>query len=179
MKVQTGEFSSYTNNMLDEHAKSKVWLWDCGPEEPALPEEPDPPTLPVTDPRYPLEQLRHRRTVKNYEEELVRFDAREREHKHWHTNVRGPVELMMWSTDARDALAHDARAVAEGRQQKLRYYISSRTRGYERIKNLGLPRDVVPGEGHQENIERQLAGHKEFAEILKSDPQFGQEAPRP
>ena len=38
MKVQTGEYSSYSNNLIDEHGKSKVWLWDCGPEEPAPPD---------------------------------------------------------------------------------------------------------------------------------------------
>jgi hypothetical protein len=175
MTVQTGESSSYSNNLIDEWQKSKVWLWDCGPEEPALPEEPDPPALPLTDARYQLENLRHKRAVKHYEDELLRFDAREKEYQHWHRNVRGPVELMMWSTDARDALQHDARAVAEARQKKPRYYVSARTRGYEKSKNLGLPKDVMPGEGHRENLERQLAGEKEFIEILKTDPQFGQE----
>jgi len=82
----------------------------------------------------------------------------------------------MWSCDARDALEHDAKAVADGRQKKQRYYVSSRTRGYERTKNLGLPNGIEPGLGHRENLERQLAGEKEFVEILKSDPQFGQES---
>ena len=175
MKVQTGEFSSYTNNLIDEHAKSMVWLWDCGPEEPAPPEEPEPPSTPFGDPKYHLENLRHKRAVKRFEDELVIYERNEAEFQHWHRNVRGPVEMMMWSVNARDALQHDGRAVEEGRQKKRRYYISSRTRGYERIKNLGLPNGVEPGEGHRENLERQLAGEKEFVEILKSDPQFGQE----
>ena len=175
MKIQTGEFSSYSNNLIDELQKSKVWLWDCGPEEPAPPAEPEPPVLLMTDPKYHLENLRHKRAVKRFEDALLIYERNEAEFQHWHRNVRGPVELMMWSTDARDALAHDAKAVADGRQQNLRYYISSRTRGYERVKNLGLPKDMLPGEGHRENLERQLAGEKEFVEILKADPQFGQE----
>jgi hypothetical protein len=173
MKIQTGEFSSYTNNLIDELGKSKVFLWDCGPEEPLLPEEPEQP-IAIGDPKYNVEMLRHRRALKRYEDELAIYDRNEREFREWHRNVRGPVERMMWSCDARDALEHDARAVDEGRQKKRRYYISSRTRGYEKIKNLGLPNGVTPGQGHTENIERQLAGEKEFVEVLKKDPQFGE-----
>jgi len=173
MKVQTGEFSSYSSNLLDELGKSKIYVWDCGPEEPMPPEEPIPPALPITDPKYHLENLRHKRAVKRFEDELVTYDRNEREFQHWQRNVRGPVELMMWSCDARDALEHDARAVTENRQKKLRYYISSRTRGYEKARNFGLPDGVEPGAGHQDNLLRQIAGEKEFIEVLKKDPQFG------
>jgi hypothetical protein len=152
-----------------------VWLWDCGPEEPILPDEPIPPALPITDPKYHLENLRHKRAVKRYEDELLIFERNEKEFQNWHKNIRGPVELRMWSTEARDALKYDAKAVEEGRQKKRRYFLSSRTRGSERIPNLGLPPGVMPGAGHIENLERQLAGEKEFVEILKADPQFGQE----
>jgi hypothetical protein len=174
-KIQTGEFSSYSNNLIDELSKSKVWLWDCGPEEPIIPEEPEPPAVPIADPKYHLENLRHKRAVKRFEDELLIYERNEAEFQNWHRNIRGPVELLMWSCDARDAMEHDARAVKDGRQKKQRYYVSSRTRGYERTKNLGLPNDVQPGVGHRENMERQLAGEKEFIEILKADPQFGQE----
>ena len=175
MKVQTGEFSSYSNNLIDEHQKSKVFVWDCGPEEPALPEEPEPPTVSFGDPKFRLAELQHKRALKHYEDALLAYERQQKEYDHWQTNVRGPVELMMWSTDARDALEHDARAVEQGRQKKRRYYISSRTRGYEKTRNLGLPNNIEPGPGHQENLERQLAGEKEFVEVLKRDPQFGQE----
>jgi hypothetical protein len=167
-KVQTGEYSSYSNNLIDELGKSKVFLWDCGPEEPAPPDEPDPP--PLND---PLALLRHKRAVKHYEAELAIYDRNEAEFQHWHKNVRGPVEIVMWSCDARDALEHDARALADKRQTKLRYYISSRTRGYEKTRNFGLPNGISPGAGHQDNLDRQLAGEKEFVEVLKKDPQFG------
>ena len=172
-KIQTGEFSSYSSNLIDELGKSKVYLWDIGPEEPAPPDEPIPPALPITDPKYHLENLRHKRAVKRFEDELLIYERNETEFQNWHRNVRGPVELMMWSCDARDALEHDGRAVAENRQKKLRYYISSRTRGYEKAKNFGLPIGVEPGAGHQDNLLRQFAGEKEFIEVLKKDPQFG------
>lgn len=169
MKVQTGEFSSYTNNLLDELGKSKVYVWDIGPEEPDAPDEPLPPA-----PGDPLAMLRHKRAVKRFEDELAIYDRNEREFQDWQRNIRGPVELVMWSVDARDALEHDSRAVADKRQKKLRYYISSRTRGFEKARNLGLPNGVVPGAGHAANLERQLAGEKEFVEVLRKDPQFGE-----
>ena len=172
-KVQTGEFSSYSSNLIDELGKSKVYLWDIGPEEPMPPTEPEPPALPFADPKYHLENLRHKRAVKRFEDELIIYERNEAEFQHWHRNVRGPVELVMWSCDARDALEHDGRAVADKRQKKLRYYISSRTKGYEKTQNFGLPKDVEPGPGHQDNLLRQFAGEKEFVEALKKDPQFG------
>jgi len=165
-----------TGILTEQRDIQAVWLWDLGPEEPEPPDEPIPPALPITDPKYHLENLRHKRAVKRFEDELVLYDRLEREFQHWHKNVRGPIEFRMNSTEARDALEHDGRAVADKRQKKLRYYISSRTRGHERTKNLGLPNGIEPGEGHRENLERQLAGEKEFVQILKSDPQFGQES---
>jgi|SRR5215472_5214246 len=171
--VQTGEYSKYSNNLIDELGKSKVYLWDIGPEEPEPPAEPVPPALLPTDPKYHLEQLRHRRAVKRFEDELLIYERNEAEYQHWHRNIKGPVELIMWSCDARDALVNDAAAVQDQRQKKLRYYVSSRTRGFEKAKNLGLPAGVVPGPGHQENLLRQFAGEKEFIEALKKDPQFG------
>jgi hypothetical protein len=137
------------------------------------PTEPEPPGLPFADPKYHLENLRHKRAVKRFEDELIIYERNETEFQHWHRNVRGPVELVMWSCDARDALEHDGRAVADKRQKKLRYYISSRTKGYEKTQNFGLPKDVEPGPGHQDNLLRQFAGEKEFIEALKKDPQFG------
>ena len=91
MKVQTGEYSSYSNNLIDEHGKSKVWLWDLGPEEPMPPQEPIPPAIPATDPKFHLENLRHSRAVKRFEAELLIYERNETEFQQWHRNVRGPV----------------------------------------------------------------------------------------
>jgi hypothetical protein len=159
--------------LTEARAQGEVWLWDCGPEEPIPPDEPEPPTLPITDPKYHLENLRHKRAVKRFDEALATYDRLEREYQHWHNNIRGPVEVSMWSPNARDALEADARAVKEGRQHKPRWYLSARTRGSERLKNFGLPPGVEPGEGHRENLERTLAGEKEFISALKADPHFG------
>jgi hypothetical protein len=165
-----------TGILTEQRDIQAVWLWDLGPEEPEPPDEPIPPALPVTDPKYHLENLRHKRAVKRFEDELVLYDRLEREFQHWHKNVRGPIEFRMNSTEARDALKYDAQAVEDGRQKKRRWYLSARTRGSERLKNHGLPPGVEPGPGHIENLERQLAGEKEFVDLLKADPHFGQES---
>ena len=171
-KVQTGEFSSYSSNLIDELGKTKKFLWDLGPEEPPLPEEPVMEVMP-NDPRYQLELLRHKRAVKRFEDALAIYDRNEQEFQHWHRNIRGPVELIMWSCDADDAMRNDARAVEEGRQKRQRYYISSKNKGYEKLPNLGLPNGVKPGIGYQESLDRQIAVEKEFVDAIKNDPQFG------
>jgi hypothetical protein len=159
--------------LTEARAQGEVWLWDCGPEEPLPPDEPEPPALSFADPKYHLENLRHKRAVKRFEEDLITYDRLEREYQNWHKNIRGPVEVSMWSPNARDALEHDMRAVKDGRQKKRRWYLSARTRGSERLKNYGLPAGIEPGPGHQENLERAIAGDKEFIAALKSDPHFG------
>jgi len=162
-----------TGLLTEARAQGEVWLWDCGPEEPMPPDEPIPPALPITDPKYHLENLRHKRAVKRFEDELVIYERMETEFQHWHRNIRGPVEVNMWSPNARDALEHDERAVKEGRQKKRRWYLSSRTRGSGNLENFGLPNGVKPGPGHRENLERAIAGDKEFIDALKADPHFG------
>jgi hypothetical protein len=171
-KVQTGEFSSYTNNLIDELGKTKKFIWDLGPEEPMPPEEPTIEVVPG-DPRYQLELLRHKRAVKRFEDELAIYDRNEREFQKWQLNIRGPVELIMWSCDADDAMRNDARAVDEGRQKRRRYYFSSKNKGFGHLRNLGLPNGVEPGAGYQESLDRQIAVEKEFVETIKNDPQFG------
>jgi len=51
--------------------------------------------------------------------------------------------------------------------------LSSRTRGSGNLENFGLPNGVKPGPGHRENLERAIAGDKEFIDALKADPHFG------
>ena len=56
-KVQTGEFSSYSNNLIDELGKTKKFVWDLGPEEPMPPEEPTIEVVPgdLAQPNTPTE----------------------------------------------------------------------------------------------------------------------------
>lgn len=156
-------------------APMQVWLWDCGPEEPTLPEPPDPPSGKEGDPKFDLAKLQFKRSLRAYEEALLDYERKQREFKEWITRNGGPIEQQFWSCDARDALANDARAVREERQERPRYFISARTRGHEKAKNGGLPQGMKPGHGHQANMERQIAGEKEFLAAMKADPVFGQE----
>lgn len=156
-------------------APMQVWLWDCGPTEPDLPEPPDAPTGKEGDPKFDLARLQFKRQLKRYEDSLLAYERNMAEFKDWQTRYGGPIELQFWSCDARDALNNDARAVKEGRQPAIRYHLSSRTRGHEKLKNFGLPAGLKPGHGHQAAMERQIAGEKEFLAALKADPVFGQE----
>lgn len=173
--VRTGEFSSYRSDLIDAHAQMKVWLWDCGSEEPHLPEAPDPPHGKKGDPKFDLAAIKYRRALKDYEAALEAYDVAVIEFKKFQRDKGGPVEFMQWSCDAKDTFKNDAKAVAEGRQKKARYHLSSRTRGYEKLPNGGLPEGMTPGHGQQANLERQIAGEKEFLAALKADPVFGQE----
>lgn len=174
-EIITGEFSKFRSNLIDAHAASKVWVWDCGPHEPHLPEAPEAPSGKDGDPKYDLAKLVYRRALKAYEGALEQYERDQKEFDAWKKHNGGPIELLMWSVDARDALQNDARAVKEGRQERHRYYVSARTRGHEKLKNGGLPIGMKPGHGHQANVDRQLAGEKEFFAAMKADPQFGQE----
>lgn len=174
-EVVTGEFSKYRSNLIDAHADMKVWLWDCGPEQPDMPDPPKAPEGKEGDPKYDLAKIQFKRSLRAYEDSLLAFEKAEIDFKAWHRQNGGPIEVMLWSCDAQDALRHDAEAVAEGRQSKQRWLLSSRTRGYDKLKNYGLPPGVKPGHGHQAAMERQLAGEKEFVKALQADPVFGEE----
>ena len=69
---------------------------------------------------------------------------------------------------------HDGRAVAEGRQSKRRYFISSKTRGYGHLENAGLPPGVTPGHGQETNLQRQADDDQALAAAIRSDPVFGE-----
>lgn len=174
-EVVTGEFSKFRSNLIDAHADMKVWLWDCGPEEPDLPDPPDAPTGKEGDPKYDLAKLVFKRKLRDYEEALLRFERDLAEFRDFQKRYGGPIEMMQWSCDAQDTLRNDANAVKEGRQAKTRWHLSSRTRGHDKLKNGGLPLGMKPGHGHQASIERQIAGEKEFVAAMKADPVFGQE----
>jgi hypothetical protein len=173
--VRTGEFSRYRSNLLDAQADLHWWLWDCGPTEPELPEAPEAPSGKEGEPKYDLAKLQYRRELKKYEAALEKYEADSAAYEKWMRDNGGPIEIAFWSVDAKEALENDARAVRDGRQQKARYHISARTPGHGRLKNGGLPAGMKPGHGHQANLERQIAGEKEFVEALKADPVFGQE----
>jgi hypothetical protein len=172
--VKTGEFSSYSTEMIDYHRSMQVWLWDAGPTEPDLPLPPEPPDGKAGEPRYDLAVIQFGRKLAAYKESLIRYERDLDEFNEWTRQNGGPIEQKFWSTDARDALINDRRAVEQGRQRRRRWYLSSRTRGHSDLPNGGLPAGATPGHGHQANLERQIAGEKEFLAARKSDPVFSE-----
>lgn len=157
-------------------APMQVWLWDCGPTEPDLPEPPEAPTGKEGDPKFDLQKLQFRRKLKHYEDALLAYEKNLADFKDWQTRYGGPIELQFWSCDARDALLNDKAAVDEGRQVAARYHISHRTRGYEKVVNMGLPEGVKPGRSHQENMRREADRAADLHQAMMADPVFGQEA---
>jgi hypothetical protein len=172
-EVQTGEFSKYRSNLIEMHSDMKVWLWDCGPEKPKPPARPEPPSGKEGDPEFDLAKIEFREKLETYEAGQKAFAKQREEFADWEVRHGGPIELLFWSCDARDCLRNDARAVEEERQTKARWHLSSRTRGYEKLPNKGLPEGMTFGRGHQAQLERQRQGEATFAEARKADPVFG------
>lgn len=192
-EVITGEFSKYSNTLVDDLRSMHAWLWDTGPTEPELPEPPDPPAGKEGEPKYDLAKIQYKRKLKAYEEALLAYERQTVEYNDFQRRYGGPIEMRFYSVDAMDAIRNDLKAVFQKRQQKPRWYVSKRTspRLRQRIIStmqatlerekvelditLGLPRGMKPGHGHKMALERELAGEKEFVAALKADPQFGQE----
>jgi len=175
---QIGEFVKYRSDLIDDHAKMKVWLWDCGPEKPVAPRRPERPHGKPGDPEYDLAVIELREKLEEYDQALRAYSQAKKDFAEWEKKNGGPIETVFWSVDARDALANDKRAVDEKRQTRPRYCISSRTRGYEKLPNAGLPEGMRPGHGQAENLRRQMEGDAEFANALRRDPVFGEQEMR-
>jgi hypothetical protein len=158
---------------MADRERSMIYLWDCGPSEPKAPVRPKAPKGQEGEPEYDLAMVEFRRAIIDYEEGLKTWNARKIEYAQFLRQYGGPYEIKMWSVDARDALERDALAVEEGRQDKKRYCLSARTRGYSNLPNGGLPLNMKPGHGHAENMRREREGEADTASIMRSDPVFG------
>ena len=145
--------------------QQRVWLWDIGPQKPEQPAKPKAPKGREGDPEYELSLVDFRHELSDYETAMERFRVLRAEHEEWQRRCGGPIQLVMWSCDAQDALARDPK----------RYFISSRTRGYAGLPNMGLPEAAPkPGHGYAEQLRREQEGEEEFAAIRKADPVFGE-----
>jgi hypothetical protein len=173
MEVRTGEYSGYSNSLIEPLASMKVWLWDCGPSKPVPPARPTPPSGAEGDPEADLARIEFKQHLEDYEAALKAYGRLKAEFADWELRFGGPTEQMQWSCDAADTLANDNRAVVEGRQAKQRWFLSARTRGYEKLKNGGLPEGMSAGRGHEANLERQRQGEAAFEQARRQDPVFG------
>jgi hypothetical protein len=158
-----GEFTRVTNTLAPELAKTYVVLWDIGPTKPKAPGRPEAPKGKEGDPEFELAKIEFKEQLESYEDTLKEYGRAKKEYADWQKNKGGAIELTMFSCDAHDALARDPN----------RYFISSSTRGYEKLKNHGLPTGCKPGHAQAENIRRAHEGEAEFAAIRARDPVFG------
>jgi len=156
------------------HDLQRVYLWDIGPEKPAPPIRPPLPKGKEGDPEYDLAKVEFADALARYDAELKEHGRRKAEYASWERQCGGPVEMEFWSVNAREALDSDVRAVAEGRQTRRRWYLSSRTRGSERLPNRGLPEGMKPGHGQADLERTRKERDADFADAMRRDPIFGE-----
>ena len=157
------EFTKVTNSLAPELAKTYVVLWDIGPPKPMAPKRPDMPKGKEGDPEYDVALIEFKESLEGYADALKAYGRAKIEFAKWQKDQGGAIELRMFSCDAADALQRDPE----------RYFISSSTRGYDKLKNHGLPAGYRPGRGQEENLRRAREGEAEFAAAVASDPVFG------
>lgn len=179
MRVNEGvKLTGLPEGWANAHALQRVILWDVGPEKPKPPVKPALPEKGKSgDPEYELAKVEFEQALDDYRAALKDYKRLRDEYTEWHTRNGGPIELDFWSCDATDALGRDAAAVKNKKnpQEKPRYYLSSRTRGYGHLPNRGLPEGLRPGHGQAELERRMREGDEDLATALRKDPVFGQQ----
>ena len=166
----------FSGDWVDANELARVWLWDLGPEKPVEPKKPIAPKGRDGDPQYELEKADFQVSLEEYKEALVAFKKAKTEYATWQKRIGGPIEVMFDSPSAREAQENDRRAVDEGRQTRLRWqYISSRTRGYAKLPNRGLPEGMKAGHGQAEQERRIADGESDLVAARRTDPVFGQQ----
>lgn len=161
-------FTRISSNNAADNASMTVWLWDTGPVKPEPPKRPKPPKGTEGEPEYDLAMVEFREAMDDYGGALKAYKLAKQEYADFEKRYGGPYEIQQWSCDAQDTLARDPK----------RYCISSRTRGYEKLKNGGLPAGVKPGHGQAAQEERERQGLAEFEALRRSDPVFGNQEAR-
>jgi hypothetical protein len=162
----------------------QVILWDIGPTKPVAPKRPTVPKVfkesKEGDPDYDLAKIDFAEQLEDYQEALKAWKKAKADFADWHKQNGGPIEIPFWSCDAADALARDAAAapIDEDGNKQLRYFISSRTRGYSALPNRGLPAGRKPGHGQGELERRMREGDADLAAARRADPVFGTQETR-
>lgn len=159
------EFTKVTSNNEADNRSMMVVLWDLGPSKPVQPKRPKAPTGKEGDPAFELAKVEFAEELEEYQAEMKAHKQAKIDFAEFEKRYGGPYEIPMWSCDANDALER-----GQGR-----YCISSKTRGYEKTKNGGLPEGVKPGHGQAENERREREGIADFEAARRSDPVFGAE----
>lgn len=170
----SGDDGPQTLDVIGNEAIARVYLWDVGPEKPTQPKRPEAPRGKQGDPDYELAKIEFEDVLADYRDTLERFKKDKKDHAAWHARNGGPIEYLQDHPNAVEALDNDARAVAEGRQTQLRWYVSSRTRNKSRLPNRGLPEGMKPGHGQADQERRASEGENDLIAARRADPVFGQ-----
>ena len=152
-------------HMIEDRGTQMVVLWDLGPEKPVAPKRPAAPKGKEGEPEYDLAKVEFQEQLDDYQAALKAYSKAKADYADWLKRVGGPIELTMWSCDAADSLARDAK----------RYCISASTRGHSHLPNHGLPEGRKPGNGHVEQQRRIAAGEADMEQLRRRDPVFGQQ----
>lgn len=137
--------------MVDPSAGSLlVKIWDLGPKAPELPARPALPEGKEGTPAHDLAMIDFRAELSAYETGLLAYRYEKTEFDRWHKEFAGPYRFETHSVNAREAIQIDPeRYVAE------------------------LPKGRKPGKWHHEQLEREEAARRTFAQTVARDPIFG------
>lgn len=171
----SGDDRPETLDIIGMTELARVWMWDIGPEKPGAPKRPVAPVGKESDPEYQILKVEFNEALQEYQAALERSKKDKKDHADWHRRNGGPIEHLFDAPSAKEALENDARAVSEGRQTKLRWFLSARTRGHRNLPNRGLPDDLKPGHGQAEQERRAREGESDLMAARKSDPVFGKQ----
>lgn len=144
-------------NVENNNLKQKVW--DLGPTRPEAPVAPVAPLeaefkgkTAVAD--LAVAQIQFEDALVDYKTSLRNYAASRTAYDKWRSENGGPVELEMWSFNAREALARDP----------ARY-------------SRSLPKDAKPGRTHEANQRSAEQRLVEDAVLARKDPHFGEGLP--
>lgn len=171
----SGDDRPETLDIIGNTELARVYLWDVGPEKPMVPKRPVAPQGKENDPQYQLDKVEFNEALEEYQAALKKAKLDKQEFANWHNRNGGPIECLFDAPSATEALANDQRAVDEGRQTKLRWHLSSRTRGSSRLPNRGLPDGMKPSHGQAEQERRAAEGEAAIIAARQSDPVFGKQ----
>ena len=63
-EVHLTKYTKMSGDLLGFAAPMHVWLWDCGPEQPMLPDPPEAPSGKAGDPQFDLAKLKFKRALR-------------------------------------------------------------------------------------------------------------------